>query len=202
LPLTALGEQLFFAFIPRLPNTLAVWNEPLNSAHLLSASVTPIVLVSACGLVTLALYNRLGAILARLRAFHQQKVELLQNLHEHEGDELLMLLDMLDSQIEEVTLKAKVMQKGLYYLLTSMAAFLVCSLFAGATVLHEWMGMIALGMHFIGLCLFLVGLGWAMRELTLSVTPLEEESAYLKVLTAHHLEKSRSGHKPRLAKCA
>jgi hypothetical protein len=169
---------------------------------LLSASVTPIVLVSACGLVTLALYNRLGAILARLRAFHQQKVELLKNFHEQEGDELLMLLEMLDSQIEGVTVKAKVMQKGLFYLLTAIAAFLVCSLFAGAAELHEWIGLVALGMHFVGICLFLVGLGWAMRELTLSLTPLEEESAYLAVLTAHHLEKSRSGNKPRLAKCA
>ena len=163
-------------------------------------SVTPIVLLSACGLVTPAIYNRLGSILARLRAFQQQKVELLQNLHEQESDERLMLLEMLDSQIEKVTVKAKMVRKGLYYLLASIVVFLLCTLFTGATAWHEWVGMVALGMHFLGLSLFLVELGWAMRELTLSLAPLEEESADLKVLAAYHLEKSRSGHKTRLAK--
>lgn len=165
----------------------------MDTSHLLSMSVTPVVLTSACALVTLALYNRLGVILARIRAFHQQKIELLRTLHEHEVIEQKMLLEMLDSQIVEVTVKARMIQKSLYCFLAAIAAFLLCSLFAGATVLHEWIGRVSLGMGFLGLSLFLVGLGWAMRELTLSLTPLEEESAYLKVLTAHDLAKSQSG---------
>jgi len=150
----------------------------------------------------LALYNRLGAILARIRAFHQQKIELLNNLHEHEIGEQQMLLNMLDSQIVGVTVKARVIQKSLYCLLAAIAAFLLCSLFAGATVLHEWVGMVALGMGVLGLSLFLVGLGWAMRELTLSLTPLEEESSYLQVLTAHHLAKLQSGKRLKVAESA
>ena len=66
----------------------------METTHLLSASVTPIVLVSACGLVTLVLYNRLGAILARLRAFHQQKVELLQNFDEQEGGRMVVVREL------------------------------------------------------------------------------------------------------------
>lgn len=169
---------------------------------MLSVSVTPVVLVSACALVTLALYNRLGAILARIRAFHQQKIELLENLHEHEVDEQQMLLGMLDLQIVEVTVKARVIQKSLFCLLAAIAAFLLCCLCAGATVLHESVGMVALGMGCLGLSLFLVGLGWAMRELTLSLTPLEEESAYLQVLTAHHLAKLPCGKRLKVAESA
>lgn len=165
-------------------------------------SVTPVVLVSACGLVTLALYNRLGVILARIRAFHQYKIELLRNLDSHEGIEQQILLDLLDSQIVGITVKAKVIQKGLYCLLAAIAAILLCSLFTGATVLHEWAGIAALGMGFLGVCLFLVGLGLAMWELTLSLTPLEEESAYLKALTAHHLAKSHGGKRLKLADSA
>jgi len=160
------------------------------------------VLISACALVTLSLYNRLGAILARIRAFHQQKIELLATPHKHEVAEQQMLLDMLDSQIVKVTVKARMIQKGLYCLLAAIAALLLCSLCAGATVLCEWAGMIALGMGSLGLSLFLVGLGWAMRELTLSLTPLEEESAYLEVLTAHHLAKSQGETRLKLAETA
>lgn len=174
----------------------------MNTSHLLSVSVTPVVLISACALVTLALYSRLGTILARIRAFHQQKIELLVNLHKQDVVEQQMLLDMLDSQILEVTVKARVIQHGLYCLLAAIAAFLLCSLFAGATVLYEGVGMVALGMGVLGVSLFLVGLGWAMRELTLSLTPLEEESAYLEVLTAHHLAKSPSGKRLTIAESA
>ena len=171
-------------------------------SHLLSSSFTPIVLISACGLVTPSLYSRLGEILNRIRLFHHQKIELLKNLHEHELDEQQMLLDMIDSQIEQVTDKAKMIKKGLYCLLAAIAAFLVCSVLAGAAELHEWVSMAAFGMGMVGVTLFLVGLAWAMRELSLSLTPLEEESEHLKVVTAHYLAKSRMGRKLKIAESA
>lgn len=162
----------------------------MDSFHLLSASLTPVSMISACGLVTLALYNRLGAILARIRGFHSQKMELLGRLNELDVDEQRPLLEMLDSQIEKVTEKARMIQKGLACLLGSIAVLLICALLAEAAALHESIGMVALGMGFVGLSLFLVGLIWAMRELMLSLTPLEEESAYLEVLTARRIAKS------------
>jgi hypothetical protein len=174
----------------------------MDTSHLLSVSIAPVMLISACGLVTLALYNRLGTILARIRAFHQQKIELLKNLHEHEVVEQQMLLDILDSQIVGITVKARVIQKGLYCLLAAIAAFLLCSLFAGATELHEWVGLIAVAMFFLGLSLFLVGLGWAMWELKLSLTPLDEESTYLKTLAALYRAKSQGGNRLKVAESA
>lgn len=174
----------------------------MDAFHLLSVSITPVVLISACGLITLALYNRLSAILARIRAFHQQKIELLENLDQREGGDQGMLLEMIDSQITKVTVKAKAIQKGLYCLLSAVLAFLICSLLGAAAVLHESVGVVALGMHVLGLSLFLVGIGWAIRELTLSLTPLEEESAYLEILTAQHVAKSQTIQKIKVAKSA
>jgi len=152
----------------------------------LSASVTPVVLISACGLVTLALYNRLGTILARIRAFHLQKIELLRQRHEQGRTEHAMLLEMLDTQIDVVTVKARMIQKGLMCLLAAIAAFLTCSLFAGATILGDGFVVAAIVTGALGNILFLIGLGWAMRELMLSLSPLEEESCYLKVVSNHY----------------
>jgi hypothetical protein len=174
----------------------------LDTSYLLSVSATHVVLISACGLVTLALYNRMGAILARIRAFHQQKIELLENRFKHEKTEQQMLLDMLDSQIVGVTAKARALQKGLTCLLAAIAAFVICSLFGGAPVLQEWFGIAALGMGFLGISLFLFGLGWAMWELMLSLTPLEEETAYLEVLTAHYSAKSQGKKRLKVAESA
>lgn len=176
----------------------------MEVSHLLAASVTPVVLISACGLIMLALYNRLGAILSRLRAFHQQKLELLQGLDQRLADDTLMLLELVDSQIDKVTLKAKVIQKGLYCLLAAVAAFLLCSLFAAVAVLRTEFNFVALAMHFVGLSLFLAGIGWAIRELTLSITPLDEENAYLQTVTADHLAKLHVSkeQKPKMADAA
>jgi hypothetical protein len=171
----------------------------MDASHLLSVSVTPVVLISASALVTLALYNRLGTILARIRAFHQQKIELFKNLHGHEFVEQQMLIEMLNSQVVGVTGKARVIQKSLYCLLAAIVAFLLCSLFAGATELQEGIGMIALAMALIGLGLFLGGIGLAMWELRLSLTPLEEENAYLEALTARYLARSKGGSNLKIA---
>lgn len=82
--------------------------------------------------------------MARIRAFHQQKIGLLDNPH---SDQTL-LLDILDSQIVAVTRKGTLIQKGLYCLLAAIAALLLCSLFAGASVIYEEVSMIALGVAF------------------------------------------------------
>ena len=176
----------------------------MEVSRLLAASVTPVVLISACGLILLALYNRLGAILSRLRAFHQQKLELLKGLDERDSEDTFMLLGLVDSQIAKVTLKAKVIQKGLYCLLAAVVAFLLCSLFAAVAVLRTDFNLAALTMHFVGLSLFLAGIGWAIRELTLSITPLDEENAYLQTVTADHLAKLHVSNvkKPKMADAA
>lgn len=170
----------------------------METDRLYSASISPVVLISACGLITLALYNRLGTILGRIRAFHQQKIELLKGFHEHDLDEQQMLLEMLDSQIDDVTHKARLIQKGLYCLLAAICSFLFCSPLAAAAVLQEWFGLAALGMNFLGISLFFFGIVWSMRELTLSLAPLEEESAYLELVTSRYLAKSQVP-KPRIA---
>ena len=173
----------------------------MNSFHaeMLALSVTPGILISACGLVATALYNRLGVILARIRAYHQQKIELLVNPHRHEVVDPQLLLDLLDSQIVAVTAKAKMVQNGLYCLLGAIVAFLLCSVFAGVAMLYEWFGLAALASGLVAVCLFIVGLGWAVREVTNALTPLEEETAYLQALTSQHSSKSQERTRLKIA---
>jgi hypothetical protein len=175
----------------------------MDTVRLLSISVTPVVLISACGLIMLALYNRLNAILVRIRAFHQQKITLLEDVGKRETDDQRQrLLDMIDSQISKVTAKAKAIQRGLYCLLSAVMAFLMCSLLTPAVLLHERVGIAALAMHVIGLLLFLAGIACAIRELKLSLIPLEEENAYLGVFTAQRQNPFHDAPRSRTAKSA
>ncbi|QJX01180.1 hypothetical protein FTUN_8819 [Frigoriglobus tundricola] len=72
-------------------------------------------------------------------------------------------------------------------------------MFAGASVVYEGVGVVALGMGILGVVMFLAGLGWAMKELTLSLSPLEEETAYLDALSTHHSAKARVGRRLKIA---
>ena len=50
--------------------------------HVVAASVVPVVVISACGLLCLAFYNRLAAVVTRLRAFHREQLERASRLLE------------------------------------------------------------------------------------------------------------------------
>ena len=65
-------------------------------------------------------------------------------------------------------------QRGLLFLLSSVLAFLLCSLLAAVAALHESIGVIALAPHLIELVLFAEGIGWALRELPLSLNPFSQ----------------------------
>ena len=154
----------------------------MNAQQLLSVSVTPVVLISACGLIATALYSRLGAILARIRGYHQQKLEVLEYRKDRLTSERNLLLLVMDSQIAQMTAKARMIQRALFCLMCAILAFLLCSLLTAVAVFHDSIGVVALAADVIGLILFASGIGWALKELVLSLSPLEEESSYLKSL--------------------
>jgi len=86
----------------------------MNAQQLLSVSVTPVVLISACGLIATALYSRLGAILARILGYHQKKLELLEYRKDRLTSERNLLLLVMDSQIAQMTAKARMIQRALF----------------------------------------------------------------------------------------
>jgi hypothetical protein len=134
----------------------------------------------------LALYNRLSAILGRVRVFFSQKIELLENRGSRSMVDRQLLLTMIDSQIIKVTAKARMIQKGLFCLIGACLAFLSCSFLAAVSMINESFGIAALIAHGSGLLLFASGLVWSLRELVHSISPLEEEGAYLASLTEQH----------------
>jgi hypothetical protein len=109
---------------------------------------------------------------------------------------------MLDSQIAKVTRKAKTIQHGLYCLLSAALAFLACALFEATRGLHDSFVTAAVILHVLGLALFMAGILWAMRELTLSLSPLAEEDAYLETITTNRLAQLPGGRNLRIARSA
>jgi hypothetical protein len=173
----------------------------MNTFHadMLALSVTPGILVSACGVISTALYNRMGVILARIRSYHQKKIEILSSHDPHRVVYPESLLNMIDAQIVAVTAKAKMIQKGLYSLLSAIIAFLLCSIFAGIAIVYEWFGIVAIASGLVAVCLFIRGLRWAVREVTCAISPLEEEATYLQSLRSQYSSKPEEKIKLRIA---
>src|SRR5437762_11515453 len=62
------------------PDSLSVYPAGMTDwSKVISAGVGPIIVISACGLLCLAFYNRLAAVVTRLRAFDRER------LHEQEA---------------------------------------------------------------------------------------------------------------------
>lgn len=151
----------------------------MNLAEILHVSVTPVVLISASGLVSLALYNRLGLINTRVRNFHREKISLLKELQADDHIDKRLLLNMMNSQIARVMHKARLMVWSLYGVLLGIVAFVLCSLLAAVGTIWPMLSYAALALHLAGLCLFLGGVLMALWELTRSLSPMAEENAYL-----------------------
>src|SRR5450432_1244928 len=109
----------------------------LDWTKIISASVVPVVIISACGLLCLAFYSRLAAIVSRLRAFQRER------LHEQEiadrdtstddadAARRRLLLAHLATQTSHVTRRAKLIRLTLGFLLLAIAMLIGCSLMLG-----------------------------------------------------------------------
>jgi hypothetical protein len=69
----------------------------------ISMSVVPVVIISACGLLSLAFYGRLAAVVSRLRGFQREILD-EQEKFERSGDvEQARLIEVLRTQTLQVT---------------------------------------------------------------------------------------------------
>ena len=62
----------------------------------------------------------------------------------------------------------------------------------------EWFAVLALGMHVIGVLLFMGGIAWAVRELAVSLVPLESENAYLNFVSDRRRATSPTNERDKL----
>jgi len=152
--------------------------EPAEAIRLL---VAPVVMISACGLLCLALYNRLAVIVARARAFNKERVECAEEQREEGGDapHLARRIATLDGQFEGLLRRAKLVRAALAALLCTVASMLVCSLALGLMIVAPFAGEVALAVFVVGVSTALVAIVYAMLELRLALDPVAVEEMSL-----------------------
>jgi len=156
----------------------------MDWSKILTASVAPIVIISACGLLCLAFYNRLAAIVSRLRTFQRERLheqDALSRLQaDGNGDEMAAvrhqrLIDILDLQTRHVLRRAHLVQRTLMCLLGTIGLLIVVSLCTGLSQLWPGAMYIAGAAFAAGMLTMLAGVAFAMQELSVALDPIEEE---------------------------
>ena len=160
-------------------------------AKIVPASVVPVVGLSACGLLALAFYNRMVAIVARLRSFQRERLSHIESLDRLSCDpgarsesclHHQRLIDMLDGQTREVLGRAKLIRRTIQFLLFTMAALTLCSLCMGLSVLWPPSLVLAVLLFFLGMSLLTAGVVFAILEIGRALRPVELESVFIERL--------------------
>jgi hypothetical protein len=152
-----------------------------NLAKIISLSVVPVVIISACGLLCLAFYNRLAAIVSRLRAFQRERLREEDLLRAEDAGETELaarrrkLLHILETQVADVTRRAKLIRLTLFFLLLTIALLIGCCMMLGASVVAQTALYLAVPLFMAGLLTMLSGIVAAMFELRASLAPAELE---------------------------
>lgn len=154
-------------------------------SRIIAASVVPVVIISACGLLCLAFYNRLAAIVSRLRSFQRERLKEQEALARYHAGDVVdtitetrhqQMLELLEAQTRGVTVRARLIRRTLQCLLGTIACLTVCSATLGLSIVWTQAIFIAMPMFILGLALLLAAVTFAMRELGSALEPVEAES--------------------------
>jgi hypothetical protein len=157
-------------------------------SKIISAGAGPIIAISACGLLCLAFYNRLTAVVTRLRSFQRERLKAQQEIGHQRASEqpdavsLKMnqeVLEALQVQTTHVIHRARLIRRALSCLLLTIACLSSCSLALGLSVVWPSLTLIAVPFFVGGLGLLILGVIFAMFEMYRALDPIELESRFV-----------------------
>jgi hypothetical protein len=154
-------------------------------SKIISAGTGPIIVISACGLLCLAFYNRLSGMVARLRLFHRERLKEQAELGCQRGsaprDSAAVkmhqeMLEALQVQITEIMKRARLIRQALSCFLLTIACLSICSLILGLSVLWPRLIITSVVLFVVGMMLLVVGVTFTIVELSHALHPVEFES--------------------------
>lgn len=159
-----------------------------ESLKIIQALVAPVVLISANGLVCLALYNRLAAVLTRARTFHKERFDAAAQLAELEAENIhtsnlehrRQRLEQLVIQGGKLLYRAKLLRAALMLLMFTVLFMIACSAALGLAPWQPVMASVALICFAMGLLAMATGCVLAIIELAHALEPVLDEADSLR----------------------
>ena len=148
-----------------------------ESLTVLSAMITPAVLLSACASLIIATTSRLTRAVDRTRELSQRFKKLQES--EWPNEELQAEARMLFVQLDYSTSRSRLLQRGLAGLYYSVCAFVATSVAIATTALTDWGFAIPITLGIGGSAFLLNASLILVRESRIALTALQTEMDYV-----------------------
>ncbi len=159
--------------------------------NIIGLLISPVLMISACGLLCLTYYNRMAVMVARIRAFNSERMNLLEKriadqasqTHDNLAASQRARSAAVEYQVEALLFRARLIRHTLVCLVGCIICMLTSSLALGMSLIFAWFAAAAPAVFVAGIAFLLVGMMMALRELRLSLTPVALEQDFLSDLT-------------------
>lgn len=153
--------------------------DPTSSAvAVLTAMITPAVLISACGAMILSTSSRLGRVVDRVRALSEK----LEELSAKNGDEIKERQTVIFAQLDKLTSRARILQRSMvaFYLATGM--FVATSVAIGVVAVipsSPRYNVVPIVVGLLGACFLFYGSMLLIFEARLALSTIHAEMDFI-----------------------
>jgi hypothetical protein len=131
--------------------------------------------------MSLAFYNRLAAMVTRLRGFQRECLESLEQAEaDHSRSRSRAVLNVLREQTDGVLGRARLLQGTLSCLLSAIGCMVLCSVFLGLSPLNPALQPLATALFFGGSGLVFMAVCFALAEIRQALRPIVMESEFVR----------------------
>ena len=160
--------------------------EALQSAvTVLTAMITPSVLISSCAALILSTSLRLGRVADRVRALSDKLEEIShgESKPEHYGERLRTIF----AQLNKLTSRARILQRSIIVFYTALGLFVAASITVGiVAVSGSQYSFLPVAAGFVGACLLFYGSITLIYEARLSLATINAEMDFVWYLAKYH----------------
>jgi hypothetical protein len=150
-----------------------------SAIAVLTAMITPAVLISACGTMILSTSTRLGRIVDRVRSLSDRLEELNQS--DERGETARARLEMIFEQLDKLTSRSRILQRCMVTFYLSLGMFVATSVAIGVVAFsgRPRYNLIPVGLGIAGACFLFYGSILLILEARLALSTIHSEMDYI-----------------------
>lgn len=140
--------------------------------------LAPAVMFSAGGLLCLAQFARFSALVAQVRTFDRERLAALQDAARADSEQSELLLQRasgLEYQAKNMLKHTAIVKNALRFLVGGILLMLLVSLTVGASLIFEFLSVLALTFFVLGLISTFLGMCLVLKELGVSLDLIQFE---------------------------
>lgn len=155
--------------------------DPTSAIAVLTAMITPAVLISACGSMILSTSSRLGRVVDRVRALSDR----LEDISRESGGMKLSheRQALIFEQLDKLTSRARILQRSMVAFYLGLGMFVATSVAIGVVAIAERYTLVPVIFGLVGACFLFYGSMLLIFEARLALSTIHAEMDFIWRLT-------------------